>query len=237
MLSKKLIQSDSSLSYPQGKMRCSLAAIGSLTMNRTLSLSGIAIALVLALSACAAEPAPAPAPAPTRTPTPSLSSVSFEDGASLPPNTDISLGDGFAYDDGWEEIAEAASPGRWGYVNADRTCVASFRMGALGAESDMTDQDATDAVIAAKLGTNLAELDGLIDDGYFLRYGPGNARVANRQYSVTINGSGRFVAVRAFVAVDYSVSVNIHCEGVDVNAAAMEALSKNLLAIDPDARS
>ncbi|WP_194420929.1 hypothetical protein [Microbacterium abyssi] len=190
--------------------------------------SASALALGLALSACAAEQPPEPVAART----PSLDSVSFSDGATLPAGTDVSWGDGFAHDDGWEEVARMAAPGRWMYENADRTCVAAFRGGALGDAGDMNDLEATDAVIAAELGEDPVELAQSVSDGYFLRYGPGDAQVAHHQFSFTVNGVGRFIAARAFVELNYSVQVMIMCEGVDLSVAAEEVLSKNMISIE-----
>lgn len=189
------------------------------------------LALALTLSACAAEPRPATT---AETSTAPLDSVSFDDGADLPPDADISWGDGFIDDDGWEEVAHLTEPGRWMYIDADRTCTAAFRSGVLGDSADMNDQEASDALITAALGGDLGELDGLPSDGYFLRYGAEEAQIAHRQFAVTIDGLGRFIAARAFVALDYSVQVMVMCEGADVNAAALEVLSKNVISIETE---
>ena len=197
--------------------------------NRRLQTLTIAGAVMLTLSACAAEQKPAPSAS-----TPSDDSVSFSDGATMPSDTDVSWGDGFADDDGWEEVADAAAPGRWLYANTDGTCGVAFRSGALGDASGMDDQEATDAVIAAALGDDPAEIVESISDGYFLRSGPGDAQVAHRQFSVTVNDFGRFIAARAFVALNYSVEVMIMCDGVDVSVIAEEVLSKNVISLETD---
>lgn len=188
-----------------------------------------ALSLALTLSGCAAEQTPTASPTASA---PALESVSFSDGATLSPDTDVSWGNGFAHDEGWEELAHMAAPGRWVYSNTAGTCAAAFRGGVLGDANGMNDQQATDAVIAAELGEDPRELAESLSDGYFLRYGPGKAQVAHHQFSFTINGRDRFIAARAFVALNYSVHVMILCDGADVNVAA-QVLSKNMIAIEP----
>jgi len=201
--------------------------------NPTLPTIAAIGALALVLSACAATPTP-----PSRTPTPTptaQASVSFDDGADLPPSTDISWGDGFASDDEWEEVESLAAPGRWAYLNADQNCIASFRGGVLGDADGKNDQEASDALIEVETGESVVDLGEAVSDAEFLRYEPGGGRVAGRQFSLTVDGRGRFIATRAFVALDYSVTVSILCQGGDVNAIAGEVLSKNMISVDTDA--
>lgn len=190
-----------------------------------------ALVLIVALSACSAEPGPEPT---AEASAPTLDSVSFTDGATLPPDADVSWGDGFANDDNWEEVTHLTEPGRWMYINTDRTCTAAFGGGALGDSAVMDDREASDAVITADVGDDLGDLDGLLTDGYFLKYGSEEAQIAHRQFSITIDGLGRFMAVRAFAALDYSVQVMVMCDGVDVNAAVLDVLSKNVISIEPE---
>src|SRR5690606_10567277 len=106
-------------------------SIGSLTMrNRMLHTVTAVSALVLALtlSGCSAEQTLTPSPTPSA---PALESVSFSDGATLPPDTEILWGFGFANDPGWVEVGDAPKPGWWTFVRADKTCIAAFRDSAL----------------------------------------------------------------------------------------------------------
>lgn len=197
-----------------------------------------ALVLALTLSGCTAEQTPTSSPTAS---TPALESVSFSDGATLPPDTEILWGFGFANDPGWVEVGDAPKPGWWTFVRADKTCIAAFRDSALadagvdagGDVDDMNDEEATDAVIASELGDEFGDVDGLLSDGYFHRHEAGEAQIAHRQFSLSIDGWGRFVAARAFVALDHSAIVVVTCDGADVNIAAQEVLSKNVIAIEP----
>lgn len=114
----------------------------------------------------------------------------------------------------------------------------AFRGSPLADVDGMGDEEATDAVIAAELGDDFGELDGLVSDGYFSRYDPDSAQVVHdahvdhHQFSLSIDGYGRFIAARAFVALGHSVTVVVTCDGADVNAAAQEVLSKNVIVIE-----
>lgn len=202
-------------------------------MPRTLALVGT---LVLALSACSMQSTPIPTPTPTPDESPAaespLGSISFSDGADLPPETDVKWGDGFAHDDDWEEIEHPTRPGIWTYANVSETCNATFRNGTLGDAQGMDDTQASDALLNVQLSEQFGELDGLIYDGAFIRHNTKNARIDHRQVSITVNGLGVFMAARAFVALDYDVSVLVVCEGVDVSGAAGEVLSKNVVSIE-----
>lgn len=210
--------------------------------NRVLRIASAA-SILLVLTGCApatrpAEQSPRPtATEETTTPSsasspadPSLTDLSLADGASLPIGSEINLGDSLRADAGWTELPSEA-PGRWAYQNVAGTCIAKFRQGALGAGPDMDDREASDALIAVKSGLSAAEVAPLLNDGYFPRYGNASARIAHRQFSLTINGSGTFIAVRAFVAVDYSVEVVITCEGTNVSAVASEVLGKTAVQV------
>lgn len=234
----KLTWLGSTFSCPQAGTTIDRSSICSLTMKKWMPHTVATIGtLAVALSGCAAGPTPAAAPEPPPTASATADSratgpdsISFEDGATLPPGTDISWGDGFAHDDGWHQVEHLSVPGRWTYVNADETCFAAFRGGVLGDAGDMNDKEASDAIIAAELGENAAELGELLADGSFIRFGTGDGLVEHRQFSFTIDGVGRFIAARAFVALNYSVQVMVLCDGVDVSAAAEEVLSKNVIA-------
>jgi hypothetical protein len=199
----------------------------------------VALALSL-LSGCSPLPvareAGTPMPRPSADPTSTAPAgsprggLSFAEGATLDPRTDISWGDGFVADDGWRAQA-SQHPGRWSYVNAAGTCTASFRGGVLGDASGMDDREATDATIEAQSGDDFLGADWLTD-GVFVRYGSGDSTVAHRQFSYTVNESGYFMAARAFVQADYSVWVIVTCEGEPVGPVAQEVLSKNVVAID-----
>jgi len=213
------------------------SSIGSLTMKlRPLStLTTIsALALALALSACAPKQTSSPIPTLDASIIPPVDSVHFSDGPALPSDTDIAWGDGFAGDDGWHEVEHLTEPGRWAYANRDETCVAAFHSGPLGDSAATNDRDASDALITAALGGDLGDLDGLPSDGYFFRYKSEGAQVDHRQFSVTVDSFGRFIAARAFVALNYSVIVTVMCEGTDVTSAADEVLSKNMISIGPE---
>lgn len=228
MLSIKLIRRDSSLSYPQSKKTHETITIGSLDMNRSLSLSGIAITLALALSACTAGPPPVSTPAPSS----ALPSVSFDSGDSLPTGTEVSWRYGFANDTGWVDVGDAPKPGWRTFVRKDKLCSAAFHGSELTGTVGMNDEEATDVVIAAELGEDFGELDGLVSDGHFSRYAPGSPPVAHHQFSLSIDEYGRFIAARAFVSVHHSVTVVVTCDGADVNRAAQEVLTKNTIVIE-----
>ncbi|KDA06925.1 hypothetical protein DC31_07580 [Microbacterium sp. CH12i] len=142
--------------------------------------------------------------------------------------------DGFANDDEWQHVDDAAAPGRWTYVNVDLNCTAAFRKGPLGDAGDMDDREATDAVIAAQLDEDPSELSPLLSDGYFLLGEHRDSGVEHRQFSYTINDVGHFIAARAFVAVDYSVHVSVKCVGTDVDSLAGYVMSKNWIVIEPE---
>lgn len=197
--------------------------------------TALAFAISLGASGCSAAPPPTPpnsADPPATSSAASAPSLTFAEGDALSLDADISWADGFAADDGWQEIAEAAAPGRWSYVNQDQTCTAAFRSGPLGDAGDMDDHEATDAVIAAQLGEDPSGLGSLLNDGYFFLDDRGNPGLENRQLSYSVNDSGFFVAARAFVAVNYSVHVVVTCEGADLAAVSAEVLSKNWIVID-----
>lgn len=114
--------------------------------------------------------------------------------------------------------------------------MAAFRKGALGDAGTMNDREATDALIELETGASSDELGAAVGDGYFIRDGSGGAQVANRQFSLTVDGQGQFIAVRAFVALNYSVLITVTCEGADVNTIAGEVLGKSAIFIDTDAQ-
>lgn len=210
-------------------------------------------ALMIALSSCSPFPAsadgsrPSPTATTTQTANPdstvsmppgssadaeSLPSLTFAEGASLSPDSDIRWADGFAADDDWKAVAAASAPGRWAYTNADQSCTASFRGGVLGDAGDMDDREATDAVIAVLLDEDPSVLSPLLYDSYFFLGIDRDARVDHRQFSYTVNGTGDFIAVRAFVAVDYSAEVRLTCVGTNIDAVAAEVMSKNWIVIE-----
>ncbi len=159
-----------------------------------------------------------------------LSDVTFAEGATLDPRTDISWGDGLVADEGWRAQL-SQHPGRWSYVNTAGTCTASFRGGVLGEANGMDDREATDALIAYQSGDDFLGAD-FLSDGVFVRYGSSDSSVEHRQFSYTVNEFGYFMAARAFVQADYSVWVIVTCEGEPVGPVAQEVLSKNVIAVE-----
>lgn len=166
---------------------------------------------------------------PTETPPADAEDVGFADGEALPAGTDIGWADGLVADAGWSSIP-SEHPGRWSYASASGRCTAAFRGGILGDAGGMDDAEATDALIEHQAGEHFIGAD-LLSDGRFLRYEHGDAGVAHRQFSYTVNEFGFFMAARAFVKTDYAVWVTVTCEGEPVGPVAQEVLSKNLIAV------
>lgn len=189
-------------------------------------------ALAIVLSSCSSFPLSAGSgPSPTAN-AETMPTLTFTEGASLSPDSDISWADGFTADDEWKAVAEEAALGRWTYANADQSCTAAFRGGPLGDAGEMNDPEATDAVIAAELNEDPSNLGPLLYDSYFFLGVDRDARLEHRQFSYTINDTGYFIAARAFVAVDYSVYVRVTCIGTDVDTAAAEVMSKNWIVVE-----
>lgn len=199
------------------------------------------VALVLTFSSgCSPLPiareAGTPIPRPSADPTSTAQAgspqgdISFAEGATLDPRTDISWGDGFAADDGWR-AQPSDHPGRWSYVNAAGTCTASFRGGVLGDAGEMDDREATDALIEYQSGDDFLGPE-MLTDGEFAAYEGDGSGIAHRQFGYTVNELGYFMAARAFVQADYSVWVIVTCEGEPVGPVAQEVLSKNVIAVD-----
>ena len=156
--------------------------------------------------------------------------LDFEWGDALSADVEIALGDSLGSDPGWKELPPPR-PGIWGYENVEGTCTAMFRAGVLGGEPGMDDREASDAIIELKSGMSEQVLAPALREGYFLPYDEEGAQIAHRQFSITANDDGYFIAARAFVAVDYSVEVAVHCEGTDLHAVAGEVLGKTAVQI------
>ena len=194
----------------------------------------VTVAFLFVTTGCSVAPASREASSASTGPTLSAErepeDLTFARGADLTKGSDISWGDGLVADAGWTSVP-SEHPGRWSYINAAGTCTASFRGGVLGDANGMDDREATDAVIASESGDDFTGPDMLMDGHFRLHEGDG-AGVDHRQFSYTVNEFGYFMAARAFVEVDYSVSVVVACEGEAVGPVAREVLSKNVIAVD-----
>lgn len=211
--------------------------VGSLDMSRCVRCIAVLTLTILSLTACApsgddlpADASPTPHPIGVQS---DAGMLGFADGAALSPETEINLGDGLGSDPGWTELP-SAGPGRWAYVNAEDTCTAGFRQGALGADAGMDDLEASDAVIAERTGLDESAITSLRNDGAFIRYRD-DGKVAHRQASIRTDDqatvSGSFIAVRAFVAADYTVEVVVTCAGADIDLVASEVLGQTAVEI------
>lgn len=200
--------------------------------------SGVLLGLT-ALTGCA-DPATAPAPRPEPTATADTSApdgaagdLGFDE-ATVPPGTEINMGDSLGTDVGWTELPVEGS-GRWRYVNADRTCTASYRQGPIAGAAGMGDREASDAALASATGWSTDDLAPILNDGAFIREGGTDARVAHRQASIRIDEggslSGSLVAARVFVDAAYSVEVTVTCDGADIDVVAGEVLGKTLVQV------
>lgn len=202
------------------------------------------LALALPLSACSLRPESVPdrsrtseattTPDAARTPDAALEDVSFDAGDDLPPHTDISWQYGFTDDPEWVDVGDT-TPGWWTFVRTDHLCIAAFRSAELTGTADMDEEEATAALIAAELSDTFGDPHGLLGEGHFVRGVPGDAQIANHQFAYSFDDYGRFIAARAFVTLDHSVTVVVTCEGTDVNAVAADVLSKNVIAVDTTA--
>lgn len=197
----------------------------------------LAAGVLATVTACTPLAAPtAPSPAPTTAATAPVEQTLQKheiglDGSPLPAGAEIAMGDALVRDAGWKELPEQRA-GLWSYENVEGTCTASFRQGALGPEAaGMDDREASEAIIAVKSGMPEQTLAATVNDGYFHPYSDDGAQIAHRQFSVTMNDSGYFIAARAFVSVDYSVEVAVTCEGADLSAVTSEVLGKTAVQI------
>lgn len=215
-----------------------------------LAAAVVVAAALLPLSGClyaqipadvpASEDASTPAPMPDESP--SISSdddlpttMSFDDGGSLPATAYIQWGDGLLTDDGWEIASPDDGNGNWSYATVDGSCTAHFWQGLIGDDILVAGDDSatSDAVIATVLGGTPDDITPNATTGSFSYQIGGNDTVENRQVVGQDTGRSWIIAARAFSAVGVGLYVIADCTTGDPAVALAEIADRNAIVITP----
>ncbi|UPL13888.1 hypothetical protein [Microbacterium galbinum] len=205
----------------------------------------VVTAALLPLSGCiyAQIPADAPAAEDTTTPAPEETStadgipttLSFDDGLSLPSTAYIQWGDGLLVDEGWEMASPDDGQGNWSYATVDGSCTAHFWQGTIGADMQVAGDDSatSDAVIAAVLGGSPEDITPNATTGAFSYQVGGNDAVENRQVVGQDTGRTWIVAARAFSEVGVGLYVIVDCTTGDPATVLAEIADTNSVVVTP----
>ncbi|MFK3835088.1 hypothetical protein [Microbacterium sp. NPDC087868] len=205
----------------------------------------VVTAALLPLSGCiyAQIPADAPATEDTTTPAPEETStadgipttLSFDDGLSLPSTAYIQWGDGLLVDEGWEMASPDDGQGNWSYATVDGSCTAHFWQGTIGADMQVAGDDSatSDAVIAAVLGGSPEDITPDATTGAFSYQVGGNDAVENRQVVGQDTGRTWIMAARAFSEVGVGLYVIVDCTTGDPAAVLAEIADTNSVVVTP----
>lgn len=205
----------------------------------------VVTAALLPLSGCiyAQIPADAPAAEDTTTPAPEETStadgipttLSFDDGLSLPSTAYIQWGDGLLVDEGWEMASPDDGQGNWSYATVDGSCTAHFWQGTIGADMQVAGDDSatSDAVIAAVLGGSPEDITPNATTGAFSYQVGGNDAVENRQVVGQDTGRTWIMAARAFSEVEVGLYVIVDCTTGDPAAVLAEIADTNSVVVTP----
>ena len=205
----------------------------------------VVTAALLPLSGCiyAQIPADAPAAEDTTTPAPEETStadgipttLSFDDGLSLPSTAYIQWGDGLLVDEGWEMASPDDGQGNWSYATVDGSCTAHFWQGTIGADMQVAGDDSatSDAVIAAVLGGSPEDITPNAPTGAFSYPVGGNDAVENRQVVGQDTGRTWIMAARAFSEVGVGMYVIVDCSTGDPAAVLGEIADTNSVVVTP----
>lgn len=205
----------------------------------------VVTAALLPLSGCiyAQIPADAPAAEDTTTPAPEETStadgipttLSFDDGLSLPSTAYIQWGDGLLVDEGWEMASPDDGQGNWSYATVDGSCTAHFWQGTIGADMQVAGDDSatSDSVIAAVLGGSPEDITPNATTGAFSYQVGGNDAVENRQVVGQDTGRTWIMAARAFSEVGVGLYVIVDCTTGDPAAVLAEIADTNSVVVTP----
>ena len=205
----------------------------------------VVTAALLPLSGCIYTQIPADAPAAedTTTPAPEETStadgipttLSFDDGLSLPSTAYIQWGDGLLVDEGWEMASPDDGQGNWSYATVDGSCTAHFWQGTIGADMQVAGDDSatSDAVIAAVLGGSPEDITPNATTGAFSYQVGGNDAVENRQVVGQDTGRTWIMAARAFSEVGVGLYVIVDCTTGDPAAVLAEIADTNSVVVTP----
>lgn len=216
---------------------------------RLAALSVVALA-VLPLSGCLYAQIPVnvpdgdgPDPSPTAIPTEQPSEVpsgdlpstmTFADGADIPPNAYIQWGDGLIADDGWKVVAPDDGNGGWTYGTIDDTCTAQFWQGLIPDVPTVAGDDSlsSDAMLAVILGeADASAITPLATTGSFSYQVGGNADVENRHVIGEEADRQWAMAARAFTATGVGLYVIVDCTGGDIDATMADVIDKNAVVV------
>ena len=205
----------------------------------------VVTAALLPLSGCIYAQIPADAPAAEDTTTPALeetstadgipTTLSFDDGLSLPSTAYIQWGDGLLVDEGWEMASPDDGQGNWSYATVDGSCTAHFWQGTIGADMQVAGDDSatSDAVIAAVLGGTPEDITPNATTGAFSYQVGGNDAVENRQVVGQDTGRTWIMAARAFSEVGVGLYVIVDCTTGDPAAVLAEIADTNSVVVTP----
>lgn len=176
---------------------------------------------------------PVPTDEPTDETTGDLpTTMSFADGAELPPAAYIQWGDGLIADSAWQLSSPDDGNGNWSYSTVDGTCTAAFWQGTLDGLDTVPGDDAatTDDVLEFFLGS---DLDGYTQPASLSYQSHGNRDVDAHIVSWSDEGHDRAVISRAFGVPGVGLYISLDCTGGDITSVMDELVDKNAVIIMP----
>lgn len=196
---------------------------------RTAVLSAFGI---VALSGCsAAVPAASPPAAPLVTVEDkgAPGTLTFDDGAALGPDAIAQWSEELFADPGWSLTSPDEGGGTWGYTTVDGTCTADFWQGKVFDMTATDDRAASDFVIAAIAGVELAKIQDLVNDNVVGFIFSDNPTAEYRRLGGTTPEHSQVIAVRGFAQLKAALYVVVDCASDQATTVADEVLSMSAI--------
>jgi len=211
-----------------------------------LGVAALLLAAVLPLSACLNPfdlipkgPAKSPTSEPTAdagtvteapTDTPSSGSLSFED-PSLPAGTAAEWSDGLISDSEWDYTTPDDGKGNWGFTRKDGVCQAKFWQGTMTWNGQTDDRSASDAVLAAVLGTTPDAVSDKAFDDTLKNANSQTTAISSRALTYPADKGSGYAAARGFLNVGLGFYVAVTCTDGSASSVVRDVLDKDAILI------
>ncbi|MBT2496322.1 hypothetical protein J7E45_11965 [Microbacterium sp. ISL-59] len=205
----------------------------------TLAILPLSGCLYAQIPAAAPSSAPSPGTETDGTDAPDAptggTTLTFEEGLDLDPDTYIEWGDGFIADEQWEMVSPDDGNGGWTYGTADGTCTVRFWQGHMTdvpvVEGD--DSASSDAILGVLLETPTSDITPVATTGEFSYMAGGNGGVEMRQVSAVDGSRSWLMAARAFTRTGVGLYTIVDCTANDAEKIMDAVTEANAIVVTP----
>ncbi|MGN8025528.1 hypothetical protein [Microbacterium sp. 22242] len=157
-------------------------------------------------------------------------SLYFED-PTLPAGTTAEWSDGLISDSDWDYTTPDDGKGNWGFTRKDGICTAKFWQGTMTWKGQSDDRAASDAVLAAVLGTTPDKVSAQATDDVLTNATSQTSDIASRTLTYSDSKGSGYAAARGFLDARIGFYVAVTCTDDSASSVAYDVLDEDTILI------